>query len=242
MDATYVKEMERLANEGRVIEKDGETFSSLRMQPVFYEPRPGAVKVRSLTALLDYLRANRDGLKYEDLILHVQSVGEVAIMSKLSGKDRQRDTYMIAGYDGTVFKFGNWYDPESFIIAVNALFIPSTGRDEILHYVSAIKVEDEGQITDDGITQTAQVRIGIKGSLTEGKAAPSRVVLVPYRTFREVEQPESEFIFRMRREGTGVQLSIHEADGGAWKAVAMERVKGYLEDELGDAIPVSVIA
>ena len=61
MDGEYVKEMERLANEGVQIEgKDGRLYSSLDMKPVLFNPRPDAIAVQNLTAISDYLKTNRD--------------------------------------------------------------------------------------------------------------------------------------------------------------------------------------
>lgn len=238
MDGTYVKEFERLANEGRVINKDGETFSSLGMKPVFYEPRPEALTVRTLTGLRDYLAANRDKLDLADLIVQVVDHRTVSIVSALSGKDRRRDSLISAKFDGAVFSFGNWMDSGAFIIAVNSLFLPSSGRDEVLSYVSRLKIEDEGNLTDDGVSQSATVRTGIKGGLVENAKAPSRAVLIPYRTFAEVDQPESEFVFRMKRNDGGVCLALFEADGGAWKSVAMERLSGWLAAAIDGSIAI----
>ena len=238
MDSTYVKEFERVANEGRVIEKNGETFSSLAMKPVFYEPRPEALTVRTLTGLEGYLKANRDSLNTAALIVQVVDHKTVSVMSALSGKDRKRDHLLVAEFDGSVFKFGSFMDSESFIIAVNSLFLPSKGRDEILSFVSRLKIEDEGNLTDDGVSQTATVRTGIKGGLVENAKAPSRTVLVPYRTFAEVEPPESEFVFRMRRTGDDVGLALFEADGGAWKSIAMQRIQDWLAKAIDKGIAV----
>ena len=62
---------------------------------------------------------------------------------------------------------------------------------------------------------------------------PSPVTLKPYRTFTEVEQPESQFVFRMKEDKyDGVQCALFEADGGAWKLHAMESIQEYLEEQL----------
>lgn len=72
---------------------------------------------------------------------------------------------------------------------------------------------------------------------------PSPVTLKPYRTFTEVEQPESQFVFRMKEDKyDGVQCALFEADGGAWKLGAMEYIKEYLERELEDPAKFTVIA
>ncbi|MDD5305117.1 MAG: hypothetical protein PHS14_18620 [Elusimicrobia bacterium] len=238
MDQSYVKEMERLANEGRVVEVGGETYSSLGLKPVFYEPRPEAVTVRTLSGLAGYLKENRDKLKDDELLIHVADHKTAALLSTIKGKDRKRDNFMTARFDGSTFNFDSFMDSEKFIIAVNSLFLPSKGRDELLAFVSRLKIEDESGITDDGVSQTATVKVGVKGGLVEGAKAPSRVILIPFRTFSEIEQPEGEFVFRMRTQGDGVQLALFEADGGAWKSTAMELIAEWLKRETEGKVSV----
>jgi hypothetical protein len=57
-------------------------------------------------------------------------------------------------------------------------------------------------------------------------------MLSPYRTFRELNQPESAFIFRMRGggEGKAPQCALFEADGGKWKLDAVQAIKLWLAD------------
>ena len=63
------------------------------------------------------------------------------------------------------------------------------------------------------------------------------------RTFMEVEQPESAFVFRMRQnERDGVECAIFEADGGAWMNAAMKNVKEYLQYELAELPQFTVIS
>ena len=64
---------------------------------------------------------------------------------------------------------------------------------------------------------------------------PSPCTLRPYRTFVEIDQPTSRFIFRMEqgREQT-VNAAIIEADGGAWKLKAIQNIIDYLEYALAD--------
>lgn len=70
---------------------------------------------------------------------------------------------------------------------------------------------------------------------------PNPVTLIPYRTFLEVQQPASDFIFRMK-SSCGVQCAIFEADGGTWKNEAMNNIKEYLKNELADLKQFTVIS
>lgn len=60
-----------------------------------------------------------------------------------------------------------------------------------------------------------------------------RVLLKPFRTFIEVDQPESTFLLRINSEGN---IGFYEADGGVWKLEATRNVAGYFEENLKDLI------
>ena len=74
---------------------------------------------------------------------------------------------------------------------------------------------------------------------------PNPVTLRPYRTFLEVAQPDSQFVFRIRDEGGSPQFKIVEAEGGLWRNEAMIRIKNYFLEELKDILAdgkITVIA
>lgn len=61
------------------------------------------------------------------------------------------------------------------------------------------------------------------------------MTLLPYRTFLEVDQPESSFVFRVNEgRGGAPTFKLVAADGGLWKSQAMENVKKFLTDALAD--------
>ena len=59
------------------------------------------------------------------------------------------------------------------------------------------------------------------------------VNMQPFRTFREVEQPESVFLLRL--DGNG-NVGLFEADGGVWKLEATRNISAYFEQKLADLI------
>lgn len=77
------------------------------------------------------------------------------------------------------------------------------------------------------------------GALKEKGEIKPIVRLSPYRTFREIAQPESQFLLRIKTGDNGaVQAALFEADGGAWRNEARLRIAAYLKEH----IKVSVIA
>lgn len=76
------------------------------------------------------------------------------------------------------------------------------------------------------VTQTKGV------ALQTNEAIRPLVALKPYRTFQEVEQPESIFLIRVNERG----IVFVEADGGMWKLKARETIKAFLEEALSKEI------
>ncbi len=55
------------------------------------------------------------------------------------------------------------------------------------------------------------------------------MTLRPYRTFAEVEQPASQFVFRINQNA---QMALFEADGGKWRLEAINNIANYLKESL----------
>ena len=64
---------------------------------------------------------------------------------------------------------------------------------------------------------------------------PSPVILEPYRTFREIAQPESPYIVRVKsNEGKPPSVALFECEGEQWRLRAVDAIKSYLEKSLPD--------
>lgn len=83
---------------------------------------------------------------------------------------------------------------------------------------------------DNGIATTVTTQKGI--ALQSNDQIRPLVKLKPYRTFQEVEQPESIFLIRLNERG----ISFTEADGGMWKLAARQTVKVFLSEKLADLV------
>lgn len=191
------------------------------------------LQVNSLTGLVDYLHSKFDDVVNRDndsLLIHVVSPTKVRVYSKLDA-DRKRENLIAATASMEKFPYGQFMDSERFIINLQSLFVRDRDAEALLKCASAIRIEGGGDLEDDGVSQTATVKVGAG---TKGKAeVPSPAELRPYRSFLEIEQPVSAFIFRINKDGA---CALFEADGGMWRSYAMESIKEYLEMELRDEI------
>ncbi|MDE7242258.1 hypothetical protein [Desulfovibrio sp.] len=225
-----------------LVKVGGRDYVDKDLEPI-HAPCPQPLAVSTLTALADYLNTNVDELERGKLICHVESPEKVSIRSALLGDFADRACYILAKLDQLEIPFNQWKDAETFNIILQSCFaepegLAATDKGLVLKYIGSIVAINESATSDDGITQAVAVKTGISSKAV--KALPNPVTLRPYRTFVEVEQPASSFIFRCRQNGEGgVQFMLAEADGGAWRAAAMKNIKAFMEQ----AVPgLNVIA
>lgn len=209
------------------------------------DPEPPVLVVNTLQGLVDYLRSGFDAseigmIKHPDrpdtplVALHIVSPKRVEVFQPISGPWKRRVTILQAQWSRTPFPFGDWLSQEDFVIKMQAMFQSSESWQPVMDVAGRIVCEDKAELHDDGVAQAATISRGIRKE--SGIVLPNPVSLKPVRTFTEVEQPESRFVFRMRSEPK-IQLSLHEADMGAWEMAAKQNVKEFLEGSL-PGVPV----
>ena len=214
----------------------GRQYATRNITPV-EEPTPDSFKVTTLTGLVDYLKANVDKLNIEELICHVQSPTSVSVFSALHGNFKQRSYYIRAAFEREKAPFNKFLPADKFNVFLQSGFIEMpcqidgelkpTGKGILLKYVGNIKSEVVSNLGDDGVSQ--EITIRASAARNENVILPNPVVLRPYRTFNEVEQPASSFVFRAQ---SGPEFALHEADNGAWEGEAMKNIKNFLEFEV----------
>lgn len=220
-----------------VIEIEGNTYSDKELSMVSYTPYARAIEMSTLTSLVDYIKANIDTMA-DKMIIHVESPTKVRMYSSLDG-DRKREYLVEVNANLPSFQFGKFIEHEEFCIALQSKFISNDDRELVLKFAGTVEDGTVAQYGDDGVTQKATVKTGLTSKADA--VVPNPVNLMPYRTFLEVKQPASDFIFRMK-SSCGVQCAIFEADGGAWQNEAMRNIKEYLEAELADLPQFIVIS
>lgn len=211
-----------------IVEQDGKTYSTRNLTQLDAEQGVEAIKIRSLSGMVDYIKSNFDHKR--EVMIHVESPTRVRVFDSLNDVNDRR-TYVSAEAMLPDITFERHMNREKFNIMLQACFVNNTHKETVLSFISSIIEENSVAQDDDGISQKVTARMGI---LTQGFATvPNPVELKPFRTFVEVGQPESEFVLRLREGG---EVGLFEADGGAWELNAMQNIKEYFKDELKDLI------
>lgn len=186
---------------------------------------PETLQFKNLAALVDYL--DRINFDIEKLFFAVMSPTEVSLMSSNDPEnENEQFRFATATLSENHFGFGGYCDLEIFIIGLLSRFEPTTDRDNTIEMLAHLANEHVVQNIDDKFSQSLQVKTGLTTKSQDPVKNP--VVLKPFRTFREVEQPESEFILRYRSSGKIVEAALFEGDGGRWKLDAIQNIKNWL--------------
>ena len=230
MHGDAVKEIERLAQEASIVKQvNGVNYSVKKLNPVYFDPRPDTLQIQSLTGILDYLESNVDNWNLEKFMIHIVDHETVNLITNICGESNKRNTVLTAKREGKDFPFEQWIEQEKFIIFVRSLFMETNDRADILFQTSKISTDSAIKTGDDGVKQNIQIKKGISGAVLEAAEIKPIVKLKPCRTFPEIDQPESEFLFRMRESNGSVHCALFEADNAAWKNEARMSIKKFLE-------------
>lgn len=183
---------------------------------------PGMVELIKSEAK-QYINAN------DPLFVEIVDPRTVEVFGSLDG-DLDRPVWYRAQADVPGFKSG-YRTYEEFVIELRSRFVPNEGTAYLLDLFSRMDINEKSTSEDNGITQQVTVRQGV--ALRDAEPVRPIVKLMPYRTFYDAAQPESEFLVRVDREGS---IGIFEADGGMWRRTAKEYVFAWLGSALLDEI------
>lgn len=215
------------ANEDILVETEKGLFSKVGLKRVEL-PQVETLTVSTLTSLIDYCKSNIDVLSSK-MLIQVVSPQEVKLLSPLDiDNNRQEYIRAVANLPDNIY-YDRFIDTEQFNIMLQSSFVNNEDKQLLLKFTGLIKDDSVKMTGDDGVSQAVTIKTGV-ASVGEAQV-PNPVKLKPYRTFPEIKQPESKFIFRMK---SGPVAAIYQADGGMWRNEAMWFIKEYLEEELDE--------
>ena len=218
--------------DNKTYEIDGKTWSDHKLELVEAPtPHRKNLEFGSLDAIVKMVRSEMadytDGT--EPVFIRVNDHKTVDVFTRPDEREVRTWPYSAKCVDAE-FKAG-WRGQQDAIIELRSRFLPTEDSDYLISLISRINNEQGVQSTDNGVSQTVVTKQGV--SLMNAEPVKPRLSLKPFRTFREVPQPESEFILRLNEDG---DIGLFEADGGIWKMEAKDNIKAYLEEHLRDLV------
>lgn len=202
-----------------------------------------SLEISTLTSLVDYIKYSMDedftGFDRPKMIVHVESETEVRLVSVFNS-DMARWEIAKVKARIPVISLNEFVGQEKFIIQMQSMFMDTPDKAVVLQVAGNVEDKTIANYGDDGISQKATIKTGLAN--VEDVIVPNPIKLRPFRTFHEVDQPEIEFVFRMKNGANGVNCALFEADGGAWKFHAVHSIAEYLKKELKDMENITVLS
>ena len=210
-------------------------------------PLPDCLKTNTLRSIVDYIKQGFDfgdwGEDF-DYIINVVDYQQVHLLLPLNDDSRRPIIINCTAPQRDNLTFGRFMDVTRFNIMMQSSFLDNIGEKDykgiLLKVVGNLGDGIVKNFGDDGVSQKTTIKTGVE-NLAEVKI-PNPVVLAPFRTFAEVDQPESKFIFRLESgRGDEPQAALFEADGGAWKVYAKEKIIEYFKEQLAGMDNVHIL-
>lgn len=223
--------------DNKTYEINGKTYSdharTLIEDERFYRK---CVECGSLDAVVKMIKAEivdyTDGT--EPIFIRIQDHKTVDVFTRPDDRERRTYPYEAKCTDAD-FREG-WREQDKAIIEIRSRFLPTEDSEYLVSLISRINNEQGVKSEDNGVSQVVVTKQGV--TLLGSETVKPRLTLQPFRTFREVPQPESDFILRLDEAG---RVGLFEADGGIWKMEAKNNIKAYFEQNLHNEIETGVV-
>lgn len=213
----------------QAFEIGGQTYTDghlTRIPP--HVDRPECITVSGLDGVCKLIRTEMEKVGVT-ILVQARSYKTVEVMTTYL-PDFSRNALYRAEADVPGLRTG-FRDRETALIELRSLFIPNEGTQYLLDLLSRITDEKSVSSKDNGVTQVVEARQGV--ALNAVVEVKPRILLRPFRTFLEVEQPESEFLLRVDADKG---IGFFEADGGVWQLEAKRNIADYFGRHLADLI------
>lgn len=224
------KLFDRIIQESKpeILTINGNGYTSKTVFPVKH--RPAITNLHTLEGLDYFINSVLliPGTDSKDYVFNIENTDKVSLQVRCYKWEEYFTVAQATCFkSNNAFRFGDKYDVETFIIRLQSEFAETEDRNNLIKLVSSLTSGSSNICEDDGISQKVTVKRGVT---LKGEAVINpRVVLKPYRTFHEVDQPESNYIFRVYSEENSVpKVALFDADGCIWQYKAIYNIKNYL--------------
>lgn len=207
------------------------------------ELSPDCFNTNSLCAITEYINKNVNPVEGDSgrrYIIHVDSPTKV-ILKREQNVIKSTHELVLCEAIGGRFPFNQYIFLEDFLIKLQTSFENDDkgNRNNLIAIASNISNKMEDGIVDDGISQTVTVKKGVALKTRETIVNP--IALIPYRTFTEVQQPVSPFVFRINAEGREPRCALFDDNSGMWQIEAMENIRNYFRERFADNDQVIIL-
>jgi hypothetical protein len=193
----------------------------------------------SLASLCEFAKNSTEWVddgKQDSVFFEVQGAASVSLfqIEKYDGQEKNESLCNCKAILPENFPFGHFQEVDKFIIRACDFFERDEAFKALIADVSAITDFQSSDVLDDGVTQEATTKSGI-GRKDKTKISPFRT-LRAYRTFRDIEQPQADYLLRIQKGDKAPLVALFEASGYGWKIAAVEAIAEFIKREIPTAM------
>lgn len=215
--------VERFEVDGRPLFSE-ELFNAPRERN---DPKASAVQLHSLLGLVQFLASGQKNLSLVGHTLHVADPNKIQLIGPIRELERDREIPVICTSQPTATKYlDEWLSLELGIIALMSVFEKTEARDELITKLSEVSAVKETKMTDEGSHQN--ITVTSKTDMKSNTKIVNPVILRPYLTFPELEQPDVPFLVRLKETQHGMSVIFKPCDGGKWEVATIKRLHDHL--------------
>jgi hypothetical protein len=203
------------------------------------DPLCETVRMNTLTGLIDFVKDVRNP---QPQMILIKDESIVQALGEIREPWRAREAIALAHWpEEDQFPYGSYKDIEEFIIKLGTRFVRTEELKKLMDVVSHVTGDLVTTAEDDGVAQTVTVKDAV-GRLSDKEQKPIWK-LRPYRTFRELMQPECDMLLRFqRKKGELPRVALFDADGGTWRIGATYAIREFLKASIPPELGITIVA
>lgn len=229
IDRSFIEKIEEMAPV-EVKEIHGRQYTDSSVQLILRDPHIEKIEVTSLQGFISAVELIEPSLR---AYISIHNPGVVSLFGPYNEEDGRRDVLIQATAIQCEFNFATWYSQEEFIIALQTAFdqTEECQSQDLIDFASRMTADSATIADDDGRRQIVSKREGV--AIVGRDNVPNPVYLTPFRTFRDVDQPASHFIFRVRNTKVngepGIpQCALFPIEDASWRLAAQKNIADFL--------------
>lgn len=134
-------------------------------------------------------------------------------------------------HSGEAFPLGRFMDAEEFSVNLRARTADGGDREKLLAAMEKVTLGQTKSVTRLGAVARLEIKVAGQEDAAHHEL-PLAWNLALRRTFPEIDQPQGEYVLRVKLDDDQPAFCLVDGGGGTWKHAACVAIRSYLAEEI----------
>lgn len=197
------------------------------------EPTRLATTLSTLPGLLDFVAGWLGAATpAPELAMMGLQVAETSVEFRDGWDDLERPLLVATcTHGGEAFPLGQFMDAEEFSVNLRARTADGGDREKLLAAMEKVTLGQTKSVTRLGAVARLEIKVAGQEDAAHHEL-PLAWNLALRRTFPEIDQPQGEYVLRVKLDGDQPEFCLVDGGGGTWKHAACVAIRSYLAEEI----------